>query len=178
MRYRFNARTRDTYGNVVGYVDIYIYLAGTNTPAKIYTVKTGGSVIETVPQVSSDQYGYLSFFVDDNDYDTSQMFDITISGIKYEEVDVFTRGPAGKDGTPGTSYTNVTGTLSSWTASGSIYYSDLNISTIGSTTFHVECFNNSTDQVIYPYEMIATSTSNLRVWMPVNTVNVRVIVSK
>jgi len=71
-------------------------------------------------------------------------------------------------------------TITSWTASGGSYYADIDISDLGLTSYQkavvVTCWDNSTDKVISPQDIEATSNTNIRIWMPVNTVNVRVAI--
>ena len=66
-RYSFLGRAVDTYGNVQSNVDIKIYLTGTKTGAIVYTERTGGIGISTLPQITTDIYGAFKFYVDDGD---------------------------------------------------------------------------------------------------------------
>lgn len=61
--------------------EVYVFLAGSNEPAKVYTVATGGTAISTLPQVTSGAIGVASFYVDTTDYDVDQQFDVTVSLI-------------------------------------------------------------------------------------------------
>ncbi len=65
-----------------------------------------------------------------------------------------------------------------WTSSGSDYYHDINISSLLLTNKEVSvtCYNNADDMVIEPQDVEATSTTNVRIWMPINTVSLNVIV--
>ncbi len=96
-RSHFIGRTRDTSGNSVASMSVYIYLADTTTPASIFTEKTGGTAITTAPQIVSDAYGLFDFYVDNTVHDSSQLFDLVVDEITYEDVDIFrqTAGPQG-----------------------------------------------------------------------------------
>lgn len=61
--------------------DISIFLAKENIVAKVYTVSTGGTAIATLPQITSDASGKVSFYVDSVDYDLDQLFDIRVQLI-------------------------------------------------------------------------------------------------
>lgn len=106
-RYHFIGRSRDEAGNVVPNVSISIYLAGTTTPMKVWDDITGGTSTDTAPQVISDVYGLFKFYVDDTEYDTDTLVDITVGDDTYENVQVFrVAGPSGSSGTSGTSGTS------------------------------------------------------------------------
>ncbi len=68
MRYHFQGRSRDTFGNVKQNLPITIYETGTTTPATIYKDATGGVPVSAGPQVISDNFGYFDFYVDNLDY--------------------------------------------------------------------------------------------------------------
>ncbi|HDD44584.1 MAG TPA: hypothetical protein ENG63_06980 [Candidatus Desulfofervidus auxilii] len=57
-------------------IDVYIYLAGTGIPAKVYDAEEGGNVYSTPPQLKTDENGVVEFWVDTVDYDVDQLFDI------------------------------------------------------------------------------------------------------
>jgi hypothetical protein len=80
MRYRYpregNGITKDANGRVLDAVTVTAYLAGTTSAAKIYATLTSTTAIYSV---TSDDYGAFSFFVDTDDYSTSQLFDIACS---------------------------------------------------------------------------------------------------
>ncbi len=61
--------------------DVSIFIAKKNIAATIYTVATGGTAIDTLPQVNTDSSGLLSFYVDTVDYDLDQLFDIKIGKV-------------------------------------------------------------------------------------------------
>lgn len=65
-----------------------------------------------------------------------------------------------------------------WTLSGSDYYYDVDISSLllSNKEVSVTCYNNADDKVIDPLDVEAISTSAVRIWMPVNTVSLNVIV--
>lgn len=91
-RYKLQGRARDTWGNTISGLDIYIYVAGTSKlqDAIIYISSTSTTAISASPQISSDQYGSFQFWVDDTDYTASTTkFDIYADGLDYTYVDIF-----------------------------------------------------------------------------------------
>lgn len=102
MRYIYQGRVRDNFGNVVDEQSIYIYLNGTNTAVKIYENETGGSPIQTLPQISSDSNGFFEIWIDEADYAYTQFFDVVVNSIRYKKLDIFNREKAVEVGyTPG-----------------------------------------------------------------------------
>lgn len=73
MRYPFIGTTRNQSGAVVFGATISVYLAGTTTPADIYTAATGGSAVHSV--VSSLTDGTFAFYVEL----TNTPFDIVVT---------------------------------------------------------------------------------------------------
>ena len=80
MRYLLKGTSRDFAGNVIKTATISAFLAGTTTPASIYTAYSGGIAVNTV---TSDNNGDFSFYVDDGDYIATQRFKITIAKTSY-----------------------------------------------------------------------------------------------
>ena len=80
MRYLLKGTSRDFAGNVIKTATISAFLAGTTTPASIYTAYSGGIAVNTV---TSDNNGDFSFYVDDGDYIATQRFKITIAKTGY-----------------------------------------------------------------------------------------------
>jgi len=78
MRFRYYMVVQDLAGNVVDGASVYVYLAGTSTPATVYQTRTSSQGINTLPQVSSLQDGSVVFWVDSNDYSYGQLFDIVV----------------------------------------------------------------------------------------------------
>jgi len=68
----------------VPYADISIYLAGTDTPAIVYTSETGSYYVSSAPQLNTNENGEFEFYVDDTDYDYTQKFKIVCSKPGYE----------------------------------------------------------------------------------------------
>lgn len=89
MRFHFQGRTRDTYGNTVPNTPITIYVSETTTPAPIFTSYTGGTAVSAAPQINSDSTGFFNFFVDDTVTSTTTLFDILAAGFTYTYVDIF-----------------------------------------------------------------------------------------
>ena len=88
-RYSFWGRAVDTFGNVKPNTDIAVYLDGTLTPATIYEDQVGGIGVSTIPQDTTDNIGRFHFWLDDNDYNLTQLFEIVVGGLRYPNVDIF-----------------------------------------------------------------------------------------
>jgi hypothetical protein len=76
MRYKFWNVVRDINGTVVSGATIVVYLNGTTDLATIYDNEESGSVITSM---TSDINGYFEFWVDEDDYDTTQKFTLLIT---------------------------------------------------------------------------------------------------
>lgn len=96
-RSHFIGRTRDTSGNSIPNIGVYVYLADTTTAASVFTEKIGGTAITIAPQITSDAYGLFDFYVDNTVHLSTQLFDLVVDDITYEDVDIFrqTPGPTG-----------------------------------------------------------------------------------
>ena len=109
MRYHFIARSRDKYGTVKPNIPINVYEANTVIPAHVYLEESGGTVITTVPQLSSDVNGLFSFYIDTIDYPVVPLFDIVMDSITYENIDIGTSTKANNGANADiTSMSNVT----------------------------------------------------------------------
>ena len=82
MRYAYQGHYKDGIGHVVGGGTITVYLAGTSTLASVYAANTGGSPVNSV--TSNTDTGYFIFYVDTEDYNSTQLFDITLSKTNYK----------------------------------------------------------------------------------------------
>jgi hypothetical protein len=80
-RYSFQGTFRDGQGNIVEDGTVSVFLAGTTTAATIYTSDV---IVASTSSVTSDEKGYFIFYVDNTDYGTSQLFDITLSKTGYD----------------------------------------------------------------------------------------------
>jgi hypothetical protein len=80
LRYCFNGIARDKFGNVIEGAVCKVFLAGTETPASIYTVPTGGTSQASVVSASN---GWFYFYVDDTEYYQSQKFKIRVESRGY-----------------------------------------------------------------------------------------------
>jgi hypothetical protein len=60
-------------------------------------------------------------------------------------------------------------TLNVWNLSGGSYYADIDITSIGTKNAVVSLRNTADDTHVVPEEIEFTSATNLRIWMPVNT---------
>lgn len=78
MRVKYYGRAESPTGDAIASATVKIYLAGTSTPATAYT-----TVASTTPvsQVTTDQYGYYTFYINAFDYDQSQLFDLVLNKL-------------------------------------------------------------------------------------------------
>jgi len=69
--------------------------------------------------------------------------------------------------------------VTSWILDGTtgLYYADINISSIGRQYLNITCYDVSDNSIVIPYNIVATSTSSKRIWMPVNGIDLNIIVS-
>ena len=79
-------------GQPIQNADVSIYLAGTNTPAIIFEDEYATQMLSSVPQLSSNQNGYIEFWLPDitsEIYSTDQKFKIewNKTGIEYGYID-------------------------------------------------------------------------------------------
>lgn len=80
MRIKFYGRAESPYGDSIASATVKIYLAGTSTPATAYT---SVSSIDAVSQVTTDEYGYYTFYINAFDYDQGQLFDLVLNRLGY-----------------------------------------------------------------------------------------------
>jgi hypothetical protein len=76
MRRKYSATVRDRHGNIVAGASVSVFLAGTVTPASIYTTLEGTTAVSGTV---SDEAGRYIFYVDTFDYDGDQTFKIICS---------------------------------------------------------------------------------------------------
>jgi len=81
-RYIYQNTFKDGNGRVVSGGTVSVYLAGTTTAASVYTSATGGSAVNSV---TSDSDGHFYFYVDTDDYEVTQRFDIKLSKSGYQD---------------------------------------------------------------------------------------------
>ena len=84
MKHPFFESVQDTNGNVLSNANVYVYLTGTTTPAKVYDVD--GNLKTTAPQMRTNEIGFFYFSVDDSDYNSDQLFDIKITKSGYTDL--------------------------------------------------------------------------------------------
>jgi len=83
-RYIYQGTTEDQNGVIIPSATVFVFEAGGSTPANIYTASSGGAAVNSV---TSDSNGFFSFYVDDTDYSSNQLFKITISKTGFSEQD-------------------------------------------------------------------------------------------
>jgi len=89
-RHIYQGSSEDQNGTIIPSATISVFLAGTATAASIYTASAGGSPVNSV---TSDSNGAFSFYVDDTDYISSQLFKITLtktgfSSQTFDDIDI------------------------------------------------------------------------------------------
>ena len=82
-RYAFHGTSKDQNGRVVELATVSVYLAGTTTPASIYTASTGGTAVNSVTSAANGQF---HFYVYSGDYLFNQTFKVVITKANYETV--------------------------------------------------------------------------------------------
>ncbi len=87
-RYHFLGIARDTFGNVEPNHDISVFLNNTSTGAIVYSAEVGGTGVSAAPQLTTDEYGRFDFWVDDNDYILTQLFDVESAGLTYDGIEI------------------------------------------------------------------------------------------
>jgi hypothetical protein len=78
MRFRYYVVIQDLQGNVIGGADVYVYKAGTNIPAMVYLAEDATQGTNVLPQVTSREDGVVLFWLDNDDYDYGQHFDLQV----------------------------------------------------------------------------------------------------
>ena len=76
MRSYFKGTARNEAGDILASATISVYLAGTITPASIYTTLSGAVAVNSVTSAAD---GTFSFYVSFFDYDRNQKFKIIAS---------------------------------------------------------------------------------------------------
>ena len=87
MRFRFAGVYLAQKGDQlvsVPYAKVSVYLAGSTTPATIYTTADGPNYISQTPQITTNKYGEFEFYIDQNDYSGTQKFKIVCEKPGYE----------------------------------------------------------------------------------------------
>jgi len=88
MRYRYYAVVQDLAGNVVSGASVSVYLAGTTTPANVYTSPSGGTGNSTPPQLTTGQDGVVEFWLEHSEYSYGQLFKLVVeSGSLSKTID-------------------------------------------------------------------------------------------
>ena len=80
MRYSHYGVFRDGNGRIIQSGTIAVFLAGTTTPATIYTTDV---IVTSVNSVTSGTDGSFLFYVDTDDYSTDQLFKMILSKTGY-----------------------------------------------------------------------------------------------
>ena len=83
MRCFYQNNYRDNFGNVIPDGRVTVYLSGTTTLATVFETLTG---TVGVNYVTTDEYGFFSFYVDRFDYDWNQTFRLSCTKTGYATI--------------------------------------------------------------------------------------------
>ena len=83
-RWKFQGTTKDQSGRILPSATISVYLAGTTTPASVYTSVTSTTAVNSITSSSPD--ATYAFYTDSFDYDHDQAFKIIITKPSYTSV--------------------------------------------------------------------------------------------
>lgn len=83
MRYIYQNVAKDGNGHIIPSATINVYEAGGTTAANIYVASSGGSAVNSVTSDSDD--GSFSFYVDEADYGSDQLFKTITSKTGYRD---------------------------------------------------------------------------------------------
>lgn len=90
MRYNVQGIARDSYGKILPYEDISIFINNTESCATIYNTKDSIEKLNTCPQIQTDERGIFNIFFDSEDYeDLTTTFDLQIGKQKFKYVEPF-----------------------------------------------------------------------------------------
>ncbi len=76
MRHVYTSFSKDQNGKIIQQAVVSVYLAGTSTPASVYTSVTSATAVNSV---TSDDNGVFTFYVDTDDYEITQPFKLVLS---------------------------------------------------------------------------------------------------
>jgi hypothetical protein len=82
-RFPMQFSAQDQQGKTIAGATATVSLAGTTTAATVYLASVGGSAI-TSGVITADSDGFVKYWVDDEDYDTTQYFKVTITGSRFK----------------------------------------------------------------------------------------------
>jgi hypothetical protein len=74
-------------------------------------------------------------------------------------------------------YSNTIETTS-WVSSGGLYYYDITLETLDSTSCIIACYDEYTAKQIIPYDIEILNINTIRIWMPINTVRMLVLIDE
>lgn len=83
-RYALQGVLRDGAGSVIASAKVTVYDADTTDTSTVYAAKSGGSAISGASLTTSTS-GVFKCYIDDNDYVSGALFDITVSKTNYAD---------------------------------------------------------------------------------------------
>lgn len=155
----------DDDGSPIKYAEIYVYTAGTTSPASIFLEEIGGLSLSDVPQVKSDADGRIEFWIgdiaEDGGYSKDQKFKFDyLKDTESGTIDYITILPISPQ--------KVETTTTTWvSAAPSGYWSACN-HYLNNQTPLVICWNLSTAEVEYPFQLDAPNPNVVKVYFPLN----------
>ncbi len=191
----------DDEGNAIPETQISIYLAGTMTPANIYTSEYGTNWLSEVPQLLTNKMGYFEFWAStdtegEQGYPIAQKFKISwwkegIASSYIDYVDIFPYGllPAAFDNNneifnkiisnktlymvKGPQFTIIS---DEWTESDGKYYFDI-LHNLEENFPVVTVWNTSTKKIVIPFEVESLNLNTSRITLD-SDIDVSVRISK
>ena len=147
------------------YAEIYVYTAGTTSPAYIFLEENGGLPYNNVPQLKADRNGRVEFWIgdvsEDRGYPSSQKFKIYwLKGSNSGTIDYLTVLPISPQ--------VVHGTTTTWTSAAPTgYWTDIQHN-LNNNFPLVQCWKLQTSQVEKPEKIEIANANVVRVYMATN----------
>jgi len=164
-RAHFWTHLLDENGNPRRYAEIYVYTAGSTSPAYVYLEEVGGVAQNSVPQLKADRNGRVSFWIgdvtEDNGYPMTQKFKMVwVKGEDSGEIDYINVLPISPQ--------VVHESTSTWTsAAPSGYWSDIQHNLDNNFPL-VSCWKLQTSQMERPEKIEIVNANIIRVYFPTN----------
>jgi len=155
----------DENGNPRRYANIYVYTAGTTSPAYVYLEEAGGIPYNSVPQLKADRNGRVEFWIgdvtEDRGYPMTQKFKMYwVKGSDSGTVDYLNVLPISPQ--------VVHGTTTTWlSASPTGYFADIQHNLSNSFPL-VQCWRLQTSLVEKPAKLEIVNANIVRVTFPTN----------
>jgi hypothetical protein len=152
-------------GEPIKYAEIYVYTAGSTSPAYVFLEEIGGLPYNNVPQTKSNSEGRIDFWIgdiaEDRGYSKDQKFKIYyVRGSESGTIDYITVLPISPQAVETTTTTWISAAPSGYWAELSHY--------LNNQTPLVQCWNLSTAEVEEPTQIETPNPNVVRVYFPLN----------